>query len=116
MYINKQNDNNDNVSLSSNESNDLLEDTVKSNVDAKKDESLIKTQNDKIVTTRFGRNVSGGRGSEYVCQCNGKVRVCNKDNFHSIANLRKCRNCNAYVLTNHLSKYWTCGKCIIVDD
>ena len=96
--------------MSSNETDDLLANTAIINKDSKADENSYKDQNDKVLTTRSVCNVSGGRGSEYVCQCNGKMKICNKQIFHSIANLRKCRSCNVYVLISHLSKYWTCGK------
>ena len=66
-------------------------------------------------TTRVGRIISGGRFSEYMCECNGNNATCNKNIFHPIANLIKCRNCKVYMLLSHGGRYWTCGKCRIDD-
>ena len=56
---------------------------------------------DPKATTRVGRVISGGRGSEYECQCSGNVVICNKTILHAVANLIKCRQCKVYMLLSH---------------
>lgn len=93
----------------SNTEHHVLTSAIDSNVLSLSSESSI--QQNVVVSTRSGRNVSGGRGSEYICQCSGNFPSCDKRLKHSIANLKKCRNCNVYVLITHLSRDWKCGKC-----
>ena len=87
----------------------VLTTAIDSNVLSSSSESSI--QQNIAVSTRSGRNVSGGRGSEYVCQCSGNFSSCDKSLLHSMEKLKKCRNCNVYVLITHLSRDWKCGKC-----
>ena len=77
--------------------------------------SSVINANDDIAErkkNRFGRQVGGGRGSEYSCSC-GLSSCDDKTIVYSSNLLSKCRQCQSYLLTTHLSTYWTCRKCLI---
>ena len=65
-----------------------------------------------MVTTRSGRQIRGGRDTEFRCGCG----VCDQTQLHQLENMYKCRKCNVHVLINHLSTVWTCNDCFIMSD